>query len=435
MSSMPRAAILLVVAVIGVASVLPPALYWTCVGRVPTRSVREALAELSVPAAAAVLVDVRPADDFRDSHLEAATNWPFADIRALASPDQVPERLRGKTLLLLCPSGLSSALAARRLRERGVADVWNIDGGMTAWVAEAGDLGGSLLTRLRTASGETTPLPFQAMSPVTQWVAFASGFIIKPAYMLLSLVLIILLWRQERVELKALRWGLTCFLLGETACAVNYLAYGDLSYLVEYLHSLGMALCFGFVTFATIEGMDRWLIRYTDSEETCAALPLCRKCIKYTDAPCGLRRTFYVLIPAAMILAFMPLLADLETPSYNTRILGTPYNYSHPVVYQVFETRYLPVVAILLFGASLVVLLVKRADPVFWSKLLFAAGMGALGFSLLRLFIFAPYKDEQVWFVLWEEMTELMFVAGAAIVLWIFRHGLFAESKGRPASA
>ena len=160
--------------------------------------------------------------------------------------------------------------------------------------------------------------------------------------------------------------------------------------------------------------------------KACAALPLCRQCIKHAEAPCGLRRMFYLLIPATMTLAFMPLTADFSADSYNTTILGTLYNYSHAVLYQVYEIRLLPVAALALMAASFAVLLLKKREPVAWSKFLFAAGMGPLGFSLMRLFIYAPYHANQVWFAFWEEITELLFVVGVAVILWLFRKGLFA---------
>jgi len=140
----------------------------------------------------------------------------------------------------------------------------------------------------------------------------------------------------------------------------------------------------------------------------------------------GLRRMFYLLIPATMTLAFMPLTADFSADSYNTTILGTLYNYSHAVLYQVYEIRLLPVAALALMAASFAVLLLKKREPVAWSKFLFAAGMGPLGFSLMRLFIYAPYHANQVWFAFWEEITELLFVVGVAVILWLFRKGLFA---------
>jgi rhodanese-related sulfurtransferase len=420
---------LLVAAMILAGGALPVILYGLFVGRVPTVTPEEAKAWLSRSDTDAVLVDVRPAETFAESHLDGAVNWPYDAIASLRSREDVPEQFRGKTLLLICEGGVYGALATSRLERLGLESVRNVRGGMQAWIADALSPCPVALATLRDSSGRTTKLPFREAPAYEQWAAFLVGFVVKPFYMLLSLVIVAILWRRRSPELVALRWGLIFFFIGEAFCAANYLAYEDRSFLFEYLHSFGMALCFGFVTYAAFEGMDRWLIRYSDLKETCAALPLCRKCIKYADVTCGLRRTFYVLIPATIVLAFMPLLAQPVISSYNTKILGTFYNYSHPAIYQIYEIRYLPVAAIAALTASLLVLLLKKTDPVSWSKMLFAVGMGALGFSLMRLFILAPYGDNQVWFVFWEEITELMFIAGAGIVLWIFRPGLFPKKE------
>ena len=278
-------------------------------------------------------------------------------------------------------------------------------------------------------SGPIEPSAFRDSPLHEQWAAVLTGFGVKPAYMALSLVLVIILWRRKLPELAALRWGLLCFFLGEAFCAANYLIYSEDSYLFEYFHSLGMLLCFGFVTYALFEGLDRWLVGYTNSDERCAALPLCHSCIKYSEVPCGLRRMFYILIAAPIILAFVPLTAQLHPFSYNTNIVGTFYNYSHPVIYQLFEIRYLPIAAIVLLTASLLALIFAKRHEIVWPKILFSGGMGALGFSLMRLFLYAAYSQNQVWFAFWEEMTELVFVIGVGITLWIFRRGLLPERK------
>ena len=122
--------------------------------------------------------------------------------------------------------------------------------------------------------------------------------------------------------------------------AANYLFGSDQSLLLEYFHSYGMVLCFGLTTFALLEGIDRRLIKLSDPQARCAALGLCQRCIKQADVPCGLRRVFLFLIPAMMIVALMPLSAALIPVSYNTTILGTFYNYSHPAMCQIFEKRY-----------------------------------------------------------------------------------------------
>jgi len=166
-----------------------------------------------------------------------------------------------------------------------------------------------------------------------------TGFGVKPFYMCLALAPAIILWRSRWPELVALRWGLLAFFVGEAFCAVNFLAFHDDSYLSEYLHSFGMVLCFGFATRAAFEGMDRWLIRYSDAAKTCAALPLCRQCIKHADVPCGLRRMFCLVIPATMVMACMPLTAIFSADSYNTTILGTYYNPPPPPFQRPFGAR------------------------------------------------------------------------------------------------
>jgi rhodanese-related sulfurtransferase len=430
MDAPPRLLKPLAVILVLVAGVLPPLAYWQYVGRAPTVAAAQARAALSDPAAGAVLVDVRPPAAFAASHVAGAVNWPCDQIATAASPDAVPQALRGKRLLLICESGVLSARAALMLQAFGVTDVASVRGGMQLWVAATPQA--DLACCLVSGAG-TTLVPgagcYRESSPFAQWTAVLTGFVIKPFYMFLALGIAIFLWRSRRPELVALRWGLLFFFLGELACAVNYLSFHDDSFLTEFLHSYGMVLCFAFTTWAVFEGADRWLIRYSDAAKTCAALPLCRECIKHNlGVPCGLRRMFYMMIPAAIIMAFMPLTAPFQTDSYNTEILGTFYNYSHPVIYQVYEIRLLPVAAIALMVVSLGALIFMAGDAVAWSKFFFAAGMGALGFSMLRLFILAPYHDNQVWFTSWEELTELLFVVGVAVVLWLFRRGLFAPA-------
>jgi rhodanese-related sulfurtransferase len=419
----------MLVAIIVIGGTLPLGLYWLFVARVPSLAAGQAKELLSKPGSPAALLDVRPRQEYADSHLEGAGSWPLEDIMALRPGAELPEPYRGKTLLLICNAGLSSALAARKLREISDADVFSVSGGMQAWVADARRPCLAAFCRVRTASAGTTGLPFRRSSWLRQFVAVVTAFAVKPFYMLLALVLVGVLWRSRSSDLVALRWGLTFFFLGELVCLVNFLLFRDQSRLLEYLHSFGMVLTFGFNTYAVFEALDLRLVRYSDPDDRCAALGLCRSCIKYADVPCGLRRVFYVLIPAHIALAFIPFLARPQPVSYNTEIFGAFYNYAHFVSYQLYELRYLPLAAMALMTASLLALVLKKTDPVRLSKVLFACGMGALGFSLLRLFTFAPYRNDLVWFIFWEEATELMFVVGVGILLWIFRRGLFGAAR------
>jgi hypothetical protein len=46
--------------------------------------------------------------------------------------------------------------------------------------------------------------------------------------------------------------------------------------------------------------------------------------------------------------------------------------------------------------------------------------VGYLGFSYLRLAILTFSRDDIVWFVFWDEATELLLMAALAYLLWVF---------------
>jgi rhodanese-related sulfurtransferase len=394
-----------------VAGLLPFLLYWLLLGRVPSVSVSEARSLLARTNSPPVLVDVRPPEAYAAHHVDGAVNWPYRAIASATDSSQMPPSLKGRQLLLICSTGLRSSSATHKLGARLDVEASSVTGGMQAWDA--------------IPPGQNSA--FRSLSVFEQWLVVITAFGIKPAYTLISLVVIIWLWRQRAPDLVALRWGLIAFWLGENACAVNYMIFHGNSDLWEYLHNLGMAVCFSFATYAVLEGMDRRLIKYSSAKDRCAALSLCRACIKHADVPCGLRRVFTMLIPATIAVAIMPLCADLKTAAYDTSIMGTNVHYSETLSDQLFEIRYCPALAILLLTASWLVLLFKRQEPVPLAKVLFAAGMGPVGFGFMRLFLAAAYREDPVWANAWEEITELLFVAAVAFVLLVFRQSLFAK--------
>jgi rhodanese-related sulfurtransferase len=410
--------------------VLPVAVYWFAVGQAPSLTPQEAKRLLSAPGARAVLVDVRAPDVFDASHLAGARNWPLASITALTSAGGMPADLRGRQLLLFCDNGISSARAALKLRSLGVGNAAALRDGLAGWIAsEAGGMGEpGALCRLVTAGGANGPLPARASPVLEQWAAVLTGFAVKPFAMLLSLVLVLWLWRSRSADLAALRWAMLAFFVGEGACAANYLFFQHQSHFTEFLHSYGMLLTFGLVAYAAMEGMDSRIFHFSDPERRCAALPLCGACIKSERVPCQLERVFLLAILCTAAVGLMPLFAQPQMVSYNTVIWGVPYNYSRPVLYQVFETRFCPLGGLLVLCASFVVLLVWRRACIPASKALFAAGLGTVGFGLFRFFIFRAYHGDLAWFAFWEEITEAILVAGVALVLWFFARTLFRRA-------
>jgi rhodanese-related sulfurtransferase len=391
----------LVTALVLIGGVLPIFLHWLGTGRVPSVSVSEAKARLARPGSSAMLVDVRAPEAYAAGHAPGARIWPYGALAAATNASQLPAEMANSQLLVICESGYLSAAAVRKLQALGITNVHNVAGGMEAWQAQT----------------PAQPDELRPISALEQWLAVLTAFGVKPAYMLLSLVLIIVLWRSAGPDLASLRWGLIGFLGGEAFCAVNYLGCSGQSALMEYLHSYGMVLSFGFTAYAAFEGLDRRLLRYSDPDARCAGLSLCLKCIKYTTAPCGFQRMFLLLIPATLVMAFMPLCVRLKAVSYWTCILGTVFQCSHPLSSQWVEVRYCALAAVALIAAAWAVLLAKGVLGIPLSKVLFAAGLGPLGFGMLRMVLFTAYADNQVWLNVWEEVTELLFIAGVAFAL------------------
>ena len=235
---------------------LPVLVYYAWLGCVPTAGPVEARQILKSPTGGPILVDVRPAEKFAESHIDGSTNWPRADIRRDVAVANVPEQFKAAKLLLVCDGGIISSKAVKHLRRAGLTNVMNVRGGIQEWIATAGESEGGRFERLQTRTGQFRPLPVRDMSTFEQLVAVLSGFAIKPTYSVLSLVLIIILWRCRAPDLTALRWSMIFFFVGENFCAANYVLFHETSYLFEYLHSFGMLLSAAFATYAIIEGVD-----------------------------------------------------------------------------------------------------------------------------------------------------------------------------------
>ena len=131
----------------------------------------------------------------------------------------------------------------------------------------------------------------------------------------------------------------------------------------------------------------------------------------------------------------MPLSAELHFVSYNTKIWDTLYNYSHPLVYQLVEVRYFPVLASVFFLVAVLIIKMKSRDPLHPAKLFFAGAIGTAGFSLFRFIVFQGYRDNLVWMDFWEEITEFLFIAGVVVILWYFRRSLFGSKAASKSAA
>ena len=404
-----------------IGSVIPPVAYYIF-SNVPTVSTREAKDLLLREPISTLLIDVQDRQEFDRVHVHESVNIPYDKLLQLSVNDDHLAMMRGKTVLVVCGSGVASARVTRELRKNHIK-AFNIKGGIGSWIADKGKTVTGI-TSLKTSSGGQPFFPLRIALSHEQWLAVLTGYGIKPLYTLLSFILVIILWKKDEIELKAFKYALIFFFLGENFCAANYLFFHHESYLFEYLHSLGMVLCFGFSAYALFEGIDKYVFHYFDPQKKCAFLGLCIQCIKYEKVSCALKRSYIFLCFSASAIALMPLFAELKMISYNTEIWDTFYNYSHPVIYQVFEVRYCPIIASAAFASAALILLMKKTGSFPLAKILFAGACGAMGFSFFRFILFHGFQDNLVWMEFWEEITEFIFIAGVSLLLWLFRHSL-----------
>jgi hypothetical protein len=278
-----------------------------------------------------------------------------------------------------------------------------------------------LLPRAATATTSIEPAVPRSLPLAMQWLVVATAFFVKPLYMALSLLLAWFLRRRRGSDLSALKWAMIFFFTGELFCAVNYLFFHDGSHLAEYLHMFGMALAFGFTVLAASEFLDERIVHFSAAGKSCSLLAACGKCYKTSEIACSLRLVFMIILPGLALLCAMPPLVPVRFAVQDTVILGTPYIYSHPVIYQLFETRYSPLVAAAFFLAALLTLLLRRERSWPAAKLLFAGGAGFFSFAMFRLVLLSLYGENLPWFVIWEELTELIYVATAWLFLLVFR--------------
>jgi rhodanese-related sulfurtransferase len=419
----PLSHAVLAASMVAAGCLVPLALYWVLLGGSDCVTPDWARQQIERTPEHLVLVDIRSPEAYSAAHLAAAVNWPLDAVMATTQAGQGPDALAGKTPVFLCEVGFSARRAARHVESLG-GQTYFVRGGLQEWVHSARQKSPGSLDVWRNAAGELPDYLFRPSPLGEQALAVLAFFFFKPIYTVLSLAVVIMLWTSRAPDMAALRWSMIAFFVGENCCAVNYFAFGEGSYWMEYLHSVGMLLAVGFACYAVLEGADRRMIMLSDEKRRCAALGLCGRCIKHADVPCGLRRFFVLLLPLLMIVSFLLPTAGWKDTTYITQVFEAPYVYGHLRAFQMFENWFCSGAALLLFAVSLAILLLRGQAGIPWAKLFLAAGLGPLGFGGLRMLLGAAYDQNRVWYLFWEEGTELALVAAVCVALWIFHRRL-----------
>ncbi len=400
---------------------VPPAIYAVIFLQAPSIAPENARNIIGNANEKSILIDVRPAREFNSFHLAEAINIPLDTIRA---DDELSwqNRLKNREhIFLICNMGFLSTKATENLHRLGFQNAKNIEGGMDAWLAGGKRDPARKPVLVRTPDGVGPGVSKLEFSLFEQAMISFAAFGIKPLYELISLVLIIILLKSRTTDAVALKWSMIAFFLGENACAVNFLFFDEQSMLMEYWHNYGMLVCFGLASYAFMVMLDTRVIGFTDKKEKCILLANCRQCYKYQPVPCNLRLMFLYLIPAAVIIAGIPLSGDLGSYFYLGDIFGSDVLFGHFFYQQIIEYRFCPLLSIVFLAISIFYLFKYREKALPVAKIYFAAALGPLFFGLLRFIMFEAYESNPLWAEAWEEITEFIFIGFILWMVWWWR--------------
>lgn len=79
-----------------------------------------------------VLLDVRTPQEYREEHIKGSILIPLQELESRLK--ELPQD-RARKMVVYCAVGGRSSRAVRLLKEKGFQNVYNLDGGLRAWVA------------------------------------------------------------------------------------------------------------------------------------------------------------------------------------------------------------------------------------------------------------------------------------------------------------
>ena len=106
-------------------------LLWPMLMRSAGNEVNPGEATMLINREDAYIIDVREAAEFAGGHLPDAKNIP---VGALADRTGELEKFKDKPIILCCATGMRSNKACGELKKQGFAKLYNLAGGVDAWV-------------------------------------------------------------------------------------------------------------------------------------------------------------------------------------------------------------------------------------------------------------------------------------------------------------
>ena len=364
-----------------------------------------------------LILDLREEGSYRKGHIPGAIRIDMDSIEGYLKKIQIPSL---HIIVTVCESGWQSQIAAASIMAHGYRKVYNLVGGITGWV----EMGYPLQPAVG-QQPEITNLkpPIIEISLLSQLAMTLAAFIVKPAYIVITFLLIVMLWRKRSRDLVLIRNALILFFIGENACSLNYLVASNESVWLEFVHGLGMVGMFFLLIWGVVVFFDERVVHYLDPERPCVFQRHCKLCWKKDPVACGLQRLAIYLLPALAFTALIPVTMPLRPFRIIMPVFLSDVLWLKDFWNLFFEFRVYPILGAL--GYIITYLWIRKGRLALpKTHLPFFLATGFTVYSYFRFGLFLTFNENQAWADWWEESTEFILVAMVMALLMVFKNQL-----------
>jgi len=416
-----------------------------------------------------MVLDVRSHENFVGGHIPGSRWVPLQSLEGFLSREGLPP---GLSLVICDDQGVFPAAAA-------AAAAWH--SGPVFEAADGGNGWEAAGLSLEKGEGRAPPpgpqaRPRKELSLLQQAVMSVLGVVLKPAYMLFCLGLILILAKTSALSLRMLFWGLVLFDLGETFCMLDYF-FCPSGFLIiaplDLVHGAGMVGlgCLGPWAFYRMfeermggtrpdphtnpagnperaaeapqhshrPGVQTVGVGHAGSGMPggCLFRGFCGSCMVSQKTRCSFLRVLLLLFPALGALALLPLSLPLRPVHYTSFVFQSSLECGFPILNEFVELYGYAIMGGLSFLIAGFIL--WKGEPGFGRKmeLPFFLGVGFASFALFRFMLHTAFHETFFWSNFWEEISELFAIFGIGWFLFVFRNtlGLNPDTRSEAGTA
>ena len=363
------------------------------------------------------ILDIGAESDYRQNHIPGAIHLNMDSIDGYAARGPIPREGR---IIIVCVHGRQSQIAAATFMAYGYRNVCSLAGGTRRWHERGYPLQPASDTEV---DSDLLAPPVVEISLLSQIAVTLASFVVKPDYILMSVVVILMLWREYSVELVLIRNAMLAFFIGENACTLNYLVASNNSAWLEVIHGLGMVGMFFLLFWGLVRLFDERVLYYNDSEKRCAFQRYCKHCWKKEPVICGLHRLALWLLPALAFVALIPVTMPLRPFKIVMPVFLSDVVWLKDFWNLFIEFRLYPILGAFCFMIAFLYLRRGR-DGLKKAQLPFFLALGFTSYSFFRFGLLLTFNENQGWADWWEESTEFIMIAMVLLFLAVFKDQL-----------